>query len=206
LTKKHEIKTLVDEELVKAYCEDGGNQYIQALFDRYLRFVFLVCMKYLKNEEEARDMAMLVFEKALVDIKRFEIQNFKSWLHVVTKNACLMELRKNKGIRVTIVAEEKELEKNMENGFVLHPEQDNNHDLKLDQLEKAIALLDNEQRQCIELFYLKEKSYNEVANITGFSVNQVKSSVQNGKRNLKNMLSNNGNILLYVLVSLYLNK
>lgn len=206
MTKKHEIKTLVDEELVKAYCEDGGNQYIQALFDRYLRFVFLVCMKYLKNEEEARDMAMLVFEKALVDIKRFEIQNFKSWLHVVTKNACLMELRKNKGIRVTIVAEEKELEKNMENGFVLHPEQDNNHDLKLDQLEKAIALLDNEQRQCIELFYLKEKSYNEVANITGFSVNQVKSSVQNGKRNLKNMLSNNGNILLYVLVSLYLNK
>ncbi len=205
MIKAGEIKTLSDEELIKAFCEGSENKFLQELFRRYLHFVFFVCMKYLKNEELAKDLAMQVFEKASLDIKRFTIQNFKSWLHTVAKNACLMELRKKNYLKITNISDEKELEKNMENGSFLHLEDENNHNLKLDKLEKALLLLDNEQKLCVELFYLKEKSYKEVADITGYSINQVKSSIQNGKRNLKNILASNGDALFFVLVSLYFN-
>jgi RNA polymerase sigma-70 factor (ECF subfamily) len=77
-------------------------------------------------------------------------------------------------------------------------------DLKLEQLEMAMKILGEEQKQCIELFYLQEKSYKEVTEITGFSMNQVKSFIQNGKRNLKNYLVTNGNIAMVIFMCFYL--
>ena len=52
-----------------------------------------------------------------------------------------------------------------------------------------MELLNPEQKQTVELFYLQEKSYKEIVDQTGFSMNDVKSYIQNGKRNLKIMLS-----------------
>jgi RNA polymerase sigma-70 factor (ECF subfamily) len=57
-------------------------------------------------------------------------------------------------------------------------------------LENAIEELSAEQKKCVDLFYLKEKSYVEIAEITGFTLNEVKSYIQNGKRNLKIKLEN----------------
>ena len=91
----------------------------------------------------------------------------------------------------------------MENIPLVHPEEVNSHEVNLSQLEKAISALEHEQKECIELFYLKEKSYKEVAEITGYSINQVKSSIQNGKRNLKILMVNNGESLLFILIIIY---
>jgi len=203
LLKRQEIKAFNDEQLVKAFCEKGENEFLQELFNRHLRLVFLICMKYLKHEDQAKDMSMIVFEKVSIDIKKFEVRVFRNWLHVVTRNACLMELRKNSTHRITSVGEEKELERFMENIPLVHPEEVNSHEVNLSQLEKAISALEPEQKECIELFYLKEKSYKEVAEITGYSINQVKSSIQNGKRNLKILMVNNGESLLFILIIIY---
>ncbi len=203
MIKKAEIKGLSDEQLVFAFCEKSENEFLQELFNRHLRLVFLICMKYLKDEDQAKDMSMIVFEKVSVDIKKFEIHTFRSWLHVVTRNACLMELRKHSNSKTIHIAEEKEMEKIMESVSFVHPEDTNNRELTLTQLESAISSLEPEQKQCIELFYLREKSYKEVADITGYSINQVKSSIQNGKRNLKIILINQGDVFLFILVTIY---
>ena len=58
-------------------------------------------------------------------------------------------------------------------------------DLLLQKMEAAINKLNPDQQQCVKLFYLEKKSYSEVAEITGFTMLQVKSYLQNGKRNLK---------------------
>jgi len=203
LIKKKEITGLSDEQLVFAFCEKGENEFLQELFSRHLRLVFLICMKYFKDEDQAKDMSMIVFEKVSEDIKKFEVRVFRNWLHVVTRNACLMELRKHTSAKTIHVAEEKEMEKIMESDTFLHPEDMNHHELKLTQLESAISSLEHEQKECIELFYLKEKSYKEVADITGYSVNQVKSNIQNGKRNLKIILVNKGDVFLFILVMIY---
>jgi RNA polymerase sigma factor (sigma-70 family) len=192
------IQALTDEELIEAYKQENDNIYLGKLFDRYIRFVFLVCMKYLKNEELSKDMAMQVFEKLTDDIKKHEVKNFKSWLHVVTKNSCLMYIRSNKPFDNIFISTQIDAQNFMENIPEVHHDSVQEKELKLVQLEKAIETLENEQQKCIELFFLKEMSYKEVSDITGYSMNEVKSHIQNGKRNLKNYLLANGEVIVFV--------
>jgi RNA polymerase sigma-70 factor (ECF subfamily) len=80
--------------------------------------------------------------------------------------------------------DEKSKETYMEIPGELHQEVES-EEFTRKELESAMDSLKEPQRQCIELVYLKEKSYMEVCEITGYSMNEVKSHVQNGKRNLK---------------------
>ena len=200
------IKAFTDEDLLLAYRKKDDPRLLEELLGRYIRFVFLVCMKYMRNEEQSKDLSMQVFEKVIADLPRFEIHHFKSWLHVVAKNTCLMHLRSQKGVHEIRLDQIKEPETFVKNDTLLHHEYDNNRELRLSQLEEAIATLEDGQQQCIRLFYLDEKSYSEVAGLTGYDLNQVKSFIQNGKRNLRNMLVSNGNVLLSIFISLYYNK
>ena len=201
MQKKNEILALSDEELLRRYIAASEGFYLEELFGRYIRFVFLVCMKYLKNEENARDMMMEVFEKVISDIRRFEINYFKSWLYMVTKNACLMQLRTNKKTIPLYIAEKKEVGAFMENEPSMHLINDN-HEMTLEQLGEALGTLEEGQKECVELFYLKEMSYKEVCDQTGYSMNEVKSHIQNGKRNLKNYLLKYGEIGLWLFILL----
>ena len=154
-----------------------------------MHLVFGVCMKYLKDREEAEDATMQVFEKLLEQLLQYEVNEFKFWIHTVAKNHCLYLLRKkqsqfknqkemNKDFPVVMESEEGQT---LLNG--------NWKNTKLDEMSAAINQLKDEQRLCVELFYLQEKSYKEIVDQTGFSMNDVKSYIQNGKRNLKIMLS-----------------
>ncbi|MBA2584834.1 MAG: sigma-70 family RNA polymerase sigma factor [Bacteroidetes bacterium] len=160
------------------------------LFQRHTHLVFGVCMKYLKDEENCKDAVMAIFEKLISDLLKHEISYFKSWLYTVSKNHCLTYLR-NEGGRIDKF---KEINKNefefMESGYSMHLNGDNEKENKLTLLESGIQLLNNQQKSCIELFYLKEMCYAEIVTITGYSLNEVKSYIQNGKRNLKNYLTN----------------
>jgi RNA polymerase sigma factor (sigma-70 family) len=78
----------------------------------------------------------------------------------------------------------------MENEIDPHHDDVNEKEINLSNLNEALKSLAEKQRICVELFYLQEKSYNEVAEITGFTMNEVKSFIQNGKRNLKIYLTN----------------
>jgi len=140
-------------------------------------------LKYFKNVEESQDATTLIFEKVMVDLLRMEVVNFKSWLYMVSKNHCLMQLRKKKPNEVADIADlEYKLEdkNNNENVFI--------KEKRLENLEAALKDLKEEQQKCIDLFYLQEKTYDEVASITGYELKKVKSYIQNGKRNLRNIL------------------
>lgn len=149
-----------------------------------MHLVFGVALKYLKSEEAAKDLAMQVFEKLLYKLTDQKVDNFKSWLHVLTKNECLMQLRKEKSR-----GEQNKVELNgqvfMENEPVAHLNGEEELEEDLSKLEVCIGKLKNEQETCIRLFYLEKKSYQEIELITGFELKKVKSHVQNGRRNLK---------------------
>jgi RNA polymerase sigma factor (sigma-70 family) len=204
LFRKKEIRSFSDEELIEKYKKENSNFYLGELFERYIRFVFLICMKYLKDEEISKDISMQVFEKLTDDLLRFEVKNFKSWLHVVVRNSCFMHLRADKHTVSLSVEAKNDLLKNMETDDESHLIENDPKEIRLKQLEQAISSLDEDQKKCIELFYLKEKSYKEVTELTGFSMNLVKSHIQNGKRNLKKYLVMNGELLLIVFLVLYL--
>ncbi len=187
-SKSKNIATLDDAALIAEYKRTDDNKYIGELFKRYAHLVLGVCMKYLKSHDEAQDMTMVVFEKLLTDLKKHEVEHFKSWLYMVSKNQCLMLLRKQKGKETVDIQENKVEEdenESVENSLVAHLDDVDLKEVKLQQLEEGITKLNKEQKECVELFYLQSKSYVEVAEITGYDLNQVKSYIQNGKRNLK---------------------
>jgi len=190
LYKIRDIRDLTDKELLSGFKEDADNIYIGELYMRYVHLVFGVCMKYLKNEDESKDAVMQVFEKLLTDLIKHDVENFKSWLYTLTKNHCLMILR-NSNQHIIHPADLKiDLSGIMENDSVLHQDISMEKEIQLRQLEEGITSLNSEQRTCVELFYLSDKSYQEIASLTGYDLNQVKSYIQNGKRNLKNYLQN----------------
>ena len=136
-------------------------------------------MKHLKNEEEAKDCVQQVFLKAITELHRYKVDYFKSWLYTVAKNHCLMKLREKGKLSIEIT-EELHIAEDQEMKFILL-EKDNT----LNAIETALLQLNKEQQQCVTLFYLQKKSYQEITDLTGYSLLQVKSYIQNGKRNLK---------------------
>ena len=178
---------LSDEELVFRYQADENPAWMGELFDRYTHLVFLVSMKYLKDEMESEDMSMRIFEKLMKDLKKYEVKAFRPWLHTVVKNQCLVYLDQQKRLRKR--ADQYEQEVKAEPQAEALPLNGHTHaherEAQLLLMEQAMHLLKDEQRVCLDLFYLQQKSYQEVADTTGFTLKQVKSYIQNGKRMLR---------------------
>lgn len=173
-----------DMTLIHQYRETGEKEIIGILFERYAHLVLGVCMRYLKNEADSKDAVLHIFEKLMLDLKKYEISRFSPWLHSVARNYCFMQLR-NKEALSGRSEEITDYRLFVESGQGLHQEDNDLQEHYLNNLEQAIAHLNTEQKICIELFYLREESYQDIAGLTGFSLNQVKSHIQNGKRNLK---------------------
>ena len=186
---KENISALTDEELVHRYRNSHETTYIGELYQRYTHLVYGVCMKYLKNEAIAEDLTMQIFEKLIADLKRHHVTAFKPWLHVVVKNECMMEFRKTSTAGKNELKLKFELNENVENAEAEHLKEAEDKEFVLRYLKEGIDELKSEQRECIELFYLKECSYQEVSRITGYTMNEVKSYIQNGKRNLRNYIT-----------------
>lgn len=178
-----------DNELVSSYRLSHNSEYIGELFQRYTHLVFGVCMKYLKDEEGSKDAVMEIFEKLLIDLKKHDVDNFKSWLYSVAKNHCLMKLRKDKSQANHVDEYGKDSRAVMEIDEPLHPTDTEEQELLDKSLYEGIEHLKEEQKMCVELFYMQNKSYEEVSEITGYNMMQVKSYIQNGKRNLKIFLT-----------------
>jgi len=171
---------LSDSELLQRFYADHNNEWLGILLQRYTMLLLGVSMKYLKNEEEAKDAVQQVFLKTINELHKYKVEYFKSWIYMIAKNHCLMILR-NKG-RFNAEIDERSM---------ATPDEPAE---KTDQLEKekslthlagALQQLNKEQQLCVTLFYLQKKSYQEIAQQTSYSIMQVKSHIQNGKRNLK---------------------
>lgn len=169
-----------DQELLGKFHADHNNEWLGILLQRYTLLLLGVCMKYLKNEEEAKDSVQQIFLKVIQELHKYKVEYFKSWLYMVAKNHCLMKLRDRQG----------KIPTELDSQPIAAPEepdrsklQENDH--TLDVMETALKELNPEQQQCVTLFYLQKKSYQEISEETGFSMMQVKSYIQNGKRNLK---------------------
>ncbi len=175
-----------DMELLRLYKESGELSHWGELYARYTSLVYGVCLKYLKDRDEAKDAMMQLFEKLVATLLTHDVENFKSWLYVTTRNHCLMQLRARKG------KYQQEFSPGLvENQFLLHLDEEPEMEQNLSKLEKCIDQLVNDQQQCVRLFYLQEKCYRDITGLTGFDLNKVKSYIQNGKRNLKICMEQN---------------
>jgi RNA polymerase sigma-70 factor (ECF subfamily) len=172
-----------DKELLNNFYSDGNNQWLGILLKRYTLLLFGVCMKYLKDEEEAKDAVQQIFLKVITELPKYKVEFFKSWLYMMAKNLCLMKIRNQQG--------RKPLELNDE--IAAYDETNTTSELAekdkvLSLVEEGLDELHEEQKKCLKLFYFNKKSYQEITDITGYNLLQVKSYIQNGKRNLKQII------------------
>lgn len=182
--KRNTLKNLSDAELIEKFLQKQDNAFLGELYERYLPLLYGLCLKYLKNREDAKDMVMHIFEKLHEKLpQQTHIENVKAWLYTFARNECLMQLRKEK----KVISQESD-ENLMQSWVVSHLDEDENkqdQEVVFEALEKGLSNLCHEQKICIELFYVEKKSYQEITEITGYTMPQVKSYIQNGKRNLK---------------------
>ncbi|MBS1525495.1 MAG: sigma-70 family RNA polymerase sigma factor [Bacteroidetes bacterium] len=174
-----------DEAQLSSYRKSGEIAVLGRLFEKYMPLIYGVCLKYLKDEDESKDAVIGIFEELITKVKQHEVKQFRSWVYVLSRNYCLMQLRRDKKAEVV------SLDDVMECAPFLHHTDDNDRERAMMALERCMEKLNEMQKQSIHLFYLQERCYKEVAEITGYAMNDVKSHIQNGKRNLKICLEKN---------------
>jgi RNA polymerase sigma factor (sigma-70 family) len=168
-----------DSELVEHYQLNGDMGVLGELYNRYMELVYGVCLKYLKDPEDAKDSVINIFEELVVKLKKYKVDNFKGWLHQLAKNYCLMKIRSDKKYPVNIDADIVHLAENNHLDNVMEKEQ------HLTTMEYCIEQLPGDQKMAIQLFYIEEKCYKEIADATSTDINKIRSFIQNGRRNLK---------------------
>lgn len=177
------IRHMSDNELIAAYKKTSDKQLVGELYKRYAHLVLGMCIQYFKDKDAAKDVVIQIFEKLFDELKKREVENFKAWLTFVVRNHCISEIRKMH----TQKSREEEYHKDSISGQ--EEVQDEVTEKKIVQLETAMNELNPFQKKCIELFYYRKMSYAQIVEITGYSVNEVKSYIQNGKRNLKLLMN-----------------
>ena len=167
-----------DQQLLQRYLQEQDNSWLGVLLQRYTLLLFGVCMKYLKDETEAQDAIQQIFLKVIQEVHKYKIDYFKSWLYTVAKNYCLSALRDRKS-KIPVELNENHFQEQSDEAVAEKEE------ISPEILNEALNALNSEQRQSVTLFYLEKKSYQEISQSQGYSLMQVKSFIQNGKRNLK---------------------
>jgi RNA polymerase sigma factor (sigma-70 family) len=169
-----------DKELADTYRNSGDLQVLASLYQRYMDLVYGICLKYLQDTDTSKDAVMQIFEELVDKLRKHEVDNFKSWLHTVARNHCLMQLRSGKNKKTVEISPEL-----MQSNEELHLNGELEKESELKKLERCLQTLSAEQKQTVELFYLQQKCYNEIVEMTGLEWNKVRSLIQNGRRNLK---------------------
>lgn len=192
------LASQTDEALLEAYKTTGDLETLAVLYKRYMGLVFAVCLKYLKSRPASEDAVMDIFEQLVEKAKKHEITHFKPWLGAVARNHCLMQLRRGSPER-TVDFEETF----MHSGDLMHPTvngiqgaelsegEASQKEFTLTSMERCLETLAQQQKASVSLFYLQQKCYREVADITGYPIDKVRSYIQNGRRNLKICMEKN---------------
>jgi RNA polymerase sigma-70 factor (ECF subfamily) len=180
------ITAIRELELLAEYRSTGNIELLGLLYEQYMPLIYGLCLKYFRDEEQSKDAVMQIFEELVNKLKVHEVTNFKAWLYTLSRNHCLMILRSSSKHEMISIDENI-----MENEAFVHLNMEDDTEEKLNIMAKCIEILQPEQKTTINLFYMEQKCYKEVAEITGFELKKVKSYIQNGKRNLKNCIDKN---------------
>jgi RNA polymerase sigma factor (sigma-70 family) len=171
---------------IENYLKTGDKQYWGRIFEKYKKQIFVRCLRILNNSEDARDLTSEAFIKAFENIQNFDLKrSFFPWLYQLTTNLCIDHIRRKKLIQFNQI-EDQVISENPEDVIVnLERKELGNH------IKQAIRKLKRPQKRCFCLFYIQQKSYKEIAELTGYSFNEVRSYIQNGRRKFKSIMEKN---------------
>lgn len=169
-----EYRKLSDEEVIHRYVHRHESQAMSALFERYAHPVLGICFRLLGNPQKAQDATQLIFTQLLEDLKRTEINHFKSWLI----QYCSTQCRQRYGLSVNTEAIPASAFSEIESSRL--PEKD----LLLIKLETALSLLPEPQEKSLREFYLQKGSFRTIARQTGMTLIEIKKQIRSGRNRI----------------------
>ena len=182
-----------DEDLAAGFRESGNNALLGQLYERYLELIYGLCLQYLRDGGRAEDAAMDIYEQLQTKLREHEVQHFRPWLYRLARNHCLMILRRSAN-QLTRDSTSVPVHggadiADMYLGELMHQRVDDgvtaDRETMLTALEACAERLNESQNACIRRFYLEGASYAEIADELACTTGQVRSHLQNGRRNLK---------------------
>ncbi len=179
-----------DDELLERYKQTKNQKWIAQLFGRYVHLIYGVCLRYSPDVREAEDLTMDIYQKVADKALTHNVRQFRSWVYMVSKNHCLEQIRKVTGQRTeTFDPAFMQLKEDF------HPidelTENEAKEMQYEVMENCLKQLNHLQRTSIDLFYYKNKTYLEIAGIIEDEVSQVRSYLQNGRRNIKKCVERN---------------
>lgn len=175
-------KIVIDEDnlWIQKYVHSKDTQYLGHLYEKYKRKIFMLCFKMVKNTEEAKDLTSETFIKAFNHVREFRYGSpFLPWLSRIATNLCIDHLRHRSRVRF------QQIHDHEAEAHTTEPEPLGNQNHLRRRILQVLKQLKPTQRRCFCLFYIHKLSYREIADITGYSFDQVRSHIQNGRRRFK---------------------
>jgi RNA polymerase sigma factor (sigma-70 family) len=180
-----------DIQLV-ARARTGDERAFRALLAKYERAVFTICLRMVRNRDEATDLAQESFIKVFASLDRYNPEYaFSSWLFKITSNLCIDHLRKR---RITTLAMDDPIES--EKGEFTRqyvapdptPDETFSRNEKMQKLDAGIAALPEHYRIMLVLRHQEDLSYEEIAESLAIPLGTVKARIHRAREMLKSIL------------------
>jgi RNA polymerase sigma factor (sigma-70 family) len=165
----------------------GETKLFKIFVDKYKDSSLTIACSLLKDREEAEDVVQDSFLKAFRQLPRFNFQStFKSWLYRIVVNTSYHALEKRK-IRRSSAIDEQLVRR--------HPSSDTAYDTTLtnerkEAIQHVLSGMKTNEALILQLYYLGEQSLNEIVEITGMSLSNVKVTLHRGRKNFGDQLRN----------------
>ncbi len=171
---------LTEGQLVERFRETGESRHFETLYLRTRRTVYSRCLAIVKDGESAEDLSHETFLRAYDQFARLEGSNFSGWVYKIATNLSLNWLRdklnRQRLLRKKGAPTEEKLESTEERLL-----QQN----RLGRARRVLKTLKEEQRTVLTLKYVEGCSYSEIEAQTGYTYDQVRSYLQNARRNFQ---------------------
>lgn len=169
-----------DEDII-ARVLDGDTEAFSGLVKRYQRRIVRLGYGFLKDSDAAQDFAQDVFIKAYVGLAGFRGRSsFSTWLTRIAYNAGINAKRKNGRYEL--------LDVEPEDTRLLSPEDQHIRAETALAMREAMKTLPAKYAVCLDLYFKEGLRYEDIAAVTGFPVNTIKSHVFRAKRDLRKAL------------------
>lgn len=174
---------LNDNEIISRILQ-GDQAAFGELVEQYKGYVFTLVLRFIKQREEAEEVAQDIFIKAYRNLSDFRgASKFSTWLYTIVNTTCITHLRKKK-LEIHSLDNEKVFETadNQDSGFSANQVEQKS---KMTMVTQAIAMLSPDDAEVITLFYKGEQSLEEIGQILGVEPNTVKVRLHRARQRLK---------------------
>jgi len=169
-----------DIELIREVLQGSNARAFETLMKRYTSQVYGAALRLVKDEENAQEVTQMAFIQAYRQLDSWRGENFGAWVTIIANHIALRMLEKEK---------RRQMEPLDENTDPPNEEYDEQRELQLQSLEKAITQLPEIDRQIIQWHYYEGVPLQTIAQRVGQTENNIKVRMCRIRERLKKVLT-----------------